>query len=155
MFSKPPRNRQGQARILEAVIAAAILLITFSVASIMAQSSDVKILQESGDLDRLGYNVLTTIVESGAIDNNLSYLQVNTILQANLPQTIYYNLTIFNCTTNVNGIISLKADPIYKNITNTASFFNAAEISSNSLIYTSPKGQIHKLVLELARAGQL
>jgi len=152
--SYPPRSRQGVSRILEAVIAAALLLVTFSAAIMMNRSSEVKVLQESGDLDRLGYNVLSTIVESDAIDNSQSFLQVNTILQANLPSSIYYNLTIYNCT-NANGVISFKPDPTYRNITNTATFFNAAEISSTSTIYTSPNGLIRKLVLELARAGQL
>ncbi len=149
-----PRSRQGISRILEAVIAAAILLVTFSVAIMMTRTSQVKVLQESGDLDRLGYDVLSTVVESGSLNNAQPTLQVNTIMQANLPSAIYYNLTVYNCT-NVNGLISFKPDPNYRNITNAATFLNAAEVSSTSTIYTSPDGLIRKLVLELARAGQL
>ena len=141
-------NRDGQARILEAIIAAVMLLITFSVASIMIQSSDVKVAQETGDLDRLGYNVLSTIAESGVIDATQTNVSVTTELQANLPQSIYYNFTILNWNSSLNRL-----QP-YLSVSNTASFANATQISSTSTMYTSPNGQIHQLVLQLARAGE-
>lgn len=146
--TQPRKGQKGQVRILEAVIAAVILLLTFSVASIMVQSSNVKVVQEKGDLDRLGYNVLSIIAESGGIDSSQTNLTITTTLQANLPPSIYYSFTILNWSTASNSLVP------YLTVSNTASFINATEISSTSTMYTSSNGQIRQLLLQLARAGE-
>ena len=156
MTKNPPRNRQGISRILEAVIAATILLLTFSAAAVMIQSQDVQILQEGGDLDRLGYNVLTTIIESKIIDNPQTNSNLKTIIQSNIPSTIYYKFTTFNCINQPDGTIKLEINPNHSDITNTNSpdtFTNLRQISSTSTTYTSTNGQIYKLVFQLTRAG--
>lgn len=150
MPAKPPRSRRGQSRILEAVIAAVVILIAFSVATFMIQANDVKVLQEAGDLNRLGYNVLNTIVESGIIDTPQKNIIIATTLQANLPSAIYYNFTVYNCTNTSNGIIQLKLE---MNVNNTSSFANSNEVSSTSAMYTNGNGVIRQLILMLARAG--
>lgn len=155
MIRKPHRNRQAVSRILEAVIAAVVLLLTFSAAAVMIQSSGTRVLQEGGDLDRLGYNVLSIIVESGVVDEPQANLEISTILRTNLPPTIYYNFTVFNCI-QASGIIKIQADLKYNNIVNTsnpATFTNSSQVSSTSTVYTSPNGQIRQLVLQLTRAG--
>lgn len=157
MTRKPQRNRQAVSRILEAIIAAVVLLLTFSAAAVMLQTSGTRELQEGGDLNRLGYNVLSIIVESGAVDKTQANLEINTILRTNLPPTIYYNFTVLNCI-QTNGIVTIQADlsPKYKNIANAndpATFTNSSQVSSTSTMYTSPDGQIRELVLKLARAG--
>jgi hypothetical protein len=153
MLTKPPRSRRGQSRILEAVIAAVVIFITFSVASFMIQANDVKVLQEGGDLDRLGYNVLSTIVESGVIDTPNTpqrNIIIATALQANLPSAIYYNFTIYDCTNTANGIIQLGVET---NVKNVLSFANSTQVSSASTMYTNRNGLIRQLILVLARAG--
>jgi len=156
--NRPKRSRQGVSRILEAVIAAVILLATFSASAVMIQSSNIKVLQERGDLDRLAYNVLNTVIESGVIDKpQTDPTTVKNILLANLPSTIYYNFTVFNCVSTPTGMISVQPDPILNNINNLsypASFASASEISSVSTMFTSLSGQTRQLRLQLARAGE-
>jgi hypothetical protein len=153
MFTKLRKNRKGISRILEAVIASVILLMTYSAAAVMIRSADVQVIQESGDLDRLGYNVLSTIIESGAIHNPTT---LKLALQANLPPTIYFNFTILNCINDPNGAIYIQPDNNYGKITNTnddTAFVETRQVSSTSTIFTAPNGQIKQLILQLTRAG--
>jgi len=154
MLTDPPKSRRGQSRILEAVIAAVVIFIAFSVATFMIQANDIKVLQEGGDLDRLGYNVLNTIVESGVIDTPNApqrNIIIATALQANLPSAIYYNFTIYDCINTPNGIIQLGVET---NVNNVLSFANSNQVSSASTMYTNRNGSIRQLILVLARAGE-
>jgi hypothetical protein len=159
-FTKLAKSRSGQSRILEAVIAAVIIFIVFSVSLYLIRASDVKVRQEKADLDRLGYNVLHTLVESGTIDQTLedspqpwigqAYLKSS--IQNALPASMYFNLTIYNCTGSLTGPWF---EPDTSHVTNApdGAFAQAMEVSSTSLTYTSKNGNIYYLVLVLTRAG--
>jgi len=157
------RSRRGQSRILEAVIAAVIIFIVFSVSLYLIRASDVQVQQQRADLDRLGYNVLHTLVESGSIDQTLeqytgdagwigeTYLKSS--IQNALPPSMYFNLTIYKCTGSLTGAWF---DPSSTHAVTNApdgAFSQALEVSSTSLTYTSKNGNIYYLVLVLARAG--
>jgi hypothetical protein len=58
----------GYAKILETIVAAAIIFIVFAASSFFVNSSQIKAVQERTDLDRLGYNVLSRLTESGVIE---------------------------------------------------------------------------------------
>lgn len=141
-------SRRGQSRILEAVIAASIIFMVFSVSSFLVRASDIRVLQERTDLDRLGYNILHRIVESGAfediIQQNNAGLLLNCILQRSLPQDVFFNLTIHKCP-SMNPLITTS------NITQES--LSSLEIASTSLIYTSREGEIYFLNIILTRAG--
>lgn len=156
------KTRKGQSRILEAVIAAVIIFIAFSVSMFLIRASDVKVLQERADLDRLGYNVLHRLVESGTIEETLEEpldigfggALLQTTVQRSLPATTYFNLTIFNCTESSQGLwVELRPLPLSINNTSADSFTKSLEVSSTSMTYTSKIGNIYYLVLVLARAG--
>jgi len=157
------KSSSGQSRILEAVIAAVIIFIVFSVSLYLIRASDVRVQQERADLDRLGYNVLHTLVESGAIDETLESpaglaqpyigeLYLKQSVQNALPPSIYFNLTIYKCTGSLTGAW-FESDP--HSVTNApdGAFANALEVSSTPLTYTSKSGNIYYLVLVLTRAG--
>lgn len=157
------RNQSGIARILEGVIAAVLIFIVFSAATFMVQTSDVKVLQERSDLDRLGYNVLTNLIESGVIEttetdpayqNNATSrdLYLKTTLQSYLPITIYFNFTLSNCTDQTTYV---KLQTVTNSVSNVPSqfFTDSTEVSSTDTIYTSKNGNIYYAVLLLARAG--
>lgn len=152
-------DNRGISRILETVIAAVILFVVFSGATFMVQTSDVKTLQERSDLDRLGYNVLTNVMESGVVENieakalpenidNATYLR--TAIQTYLPITVYFNLTIYESTDQISHNQLL---PAIKNVANADSFERSGEISSTAMMYTSKSGNSYYAVLYLARAG--
>lgn len=136
------KAHRGQARILEAVIAAVIIFIVFSVAIFLIRASETRVLQERADLDRLGYNVLHTLAESGTLeatietDEGVSNLM--TVVQRSLPSQTYFKLTIFNCEENPYDKTLVELDPTIT-ISNTPadSFANSLEVSSTSMIYTS------------------
>jgi len=158
LFNGLLRARKGQSRILEATIAAVIIFIVFSVSMFLIRTSDVKVLQERVDLDRLGYNALHRLVESGTIEETLETygpgfreVYLKTVVQKSLLSITYFNLTIFNCT-DKGSWVELKPLASVSN-TSADSFANSLEVSSTSVIYTSKKGNIYHFVLVLARAG--
>lgn len=156
------KNRAGQMRILEAIIAAVIIFIVFSVATFLVQTSDVKVLQERTDLDKLGYNVLNNLMESGTIETietSSAYqnatqrdLYLRTAVQSYLPVNIYFNLTLFN-STDMTTYVQLRM--VTNNVANAlpTSFTNSTEVSSTDMIYTSKNGNVYHAILLLARAG--
>jgi len=156
------KARKGQSRILEAVIAAVIIFIVFSVSMFLIRASDVKVLQERADLDRLGYNTLHRLVESDTIEATIEVASgrgidpsfVKTIIQKSLPSATYFNLTIYKCIDN-GSWIELEPHPRYPPISNASedAFAKSMEVSSTNMIYTSKTGNIYLLVLVLARAG--
>jgi len=153
LFNGLLRARKGQSRILEAAIAAVIIFIVFSVSMFLIRTSDIRVLQERADLDRLGYNVLHRLVESGTIEEILENLNLlKTVVQQSLPSTTYFNLTVFKCTGSLAGP-PFEPDPLSVSNAPSGSFANSLEVSSTNMIYTSKKGNIYHLVLVLARAG--
>jgi len=162
LLSSSSRKGEGQARILEAVIAAAIIFVVFSGVTFFMRSSDITIVQERGELDRLGYNILDRIVESGAIEQELeTKLDLWTIgqhfkaiiLQA-LPSTVYFKLNIFNCTENGPWITLNPISLPNANNTSEDAFAISKEVSSTTVTYTSRTGSIYNIVLVLARGGE-
>jgi hypothetical protein len=150
------RSGRGQSRILEAVVAAAIIFIVFSVSSYLVRASEVRVLQERADLDRLGYNVLHRLVESGAYEEIQGRaasqqeleLLLKDALQRALPTSVYFNLTIYRCE-------GLELTPLPINPSNmpAESTPKTLERSSTSTIYTSRDGTIYLLILTLTREG--
>jgi len=158
LITKLSESKRAQSRILEAVIAAAIIFIVFAASLFLISVSNVRVLQERADLDRLGYNTLHRLVESGTIESTIERrLQadlVRTITQKFLPPEIYFSLKIFICL-DQGSWIKLEPHPSYPLISNTPeeTFANSMETSSTSMIYTSKTGNIYQLVLVLAKAG--
>lgn len=148
---------EGQARILEAVIASVIIFLTFSATFYFIFSSEDVFSQETVDLNRLSYNVLHQIAESGIIEETLEEnpqsgnFQLKIALQEILPANIYFNLTIFNCTGNPSQPYS--DEPIIVSNAPDEKFMESGEVASASIIYTSKRGNIYYLVLKLTRAG--
>lgn len=156
LFNNLAKSRKGQMRILESVVAAMIVIILFSVSMFLVSTSNVRVLQEREDLDRIGYNVLNRLVESRTIDEILQIptqreVYLKTTIQEALANTIYFNLTIYSCL-DKGSYISLQ--PLIS-VTNTldGSLSNSLEVSSTNVIYTSENGSIYNVLLVLARAG--
>ncbi|MCQ5374108.1 MAG: hypothetical protein NO515_03675 [Candidatus Methanomethylicia archaeon] len=152
------RTKKGQMRILETIIAAAVVYIVFSAAFFLIRSSESMTLQETIDLNKLGYNTLHRLMESRTIEETLEKQQENgmgylkNILQKFLPSGIYFNLTIYNCT----GDLENPFESFSWSVSNAPSdeIANSKEIGHSSAIYTSKAGNIYFLVLNVARAGQ-
>ncbi|HDO41397.1 MAG TPA: hypothetical protein ENH03_00655 [Candidatus Bathyarchaeota archaeon] len=157
------KSRNGQARILEAVIASIVIFLAFSAAFYFIYSSENIFAQETIDLNRLAHNVLHQIAESNVIEETLEEdlqngrTQLRIVLRELLPPNIYFNLTIFNCTDNPFQLYDYEnpLQPI-SNVPENAPaevFTESREVASASILYTSKRGNIYYLVLELTRAG--
>ena len=150
--------KRGQARILEAVIASAIIFLVFSVATFLTGASSQQI-QEKSDLDRLGYNVLSRLVESGTMEKTLENnpgdltlvrAQLNTFLQTALPSATLFKLTISEYSLTRDWVV-LGSPIVLNNF--PSSIENTLEVSSTPMVYTSHSGKIYSITLVLARSG--
>jgi len=175
---RPPRQNTGISRILESVTAAFIIIIVFVAATFLINSSYFQSQQEKGDLERLGYNTLSILVESRTIestiekykaditqDENADQMQsennLRSFLQNVLPNSIYFNLEIYvrkstlDSYSFVNPFYSDQFpinDPLLINNDPTGEIFqNSLYTSSTPIIYTSEEGAIYKLTLTLSR----
>lgn len=152
------RGSKAQVRIIEAVMASGLIFITFFVAVFLVQAPTVPSLQEKADLDRLGYNVLSGLIESGIIEQTLnsgSSTQLANSLRQTLPSATYFDLTITKYSKNpVTQWIEPENLPDFL-VSNTdpASFASSKTISSTSMLFTSHNGNIYHLTLILAKAG--
>lgn len=154
------KRDKGQMRILETVIAAAIIYVVFSASFFLIRSSETVTSQEIVDLNKLGYNLLHRIIESGTIEETLEsgsetgggtdYLKV--VVHRFLPTGVFFNLTVYRCSQNL-------SEPPFEQswtISNAQSedLMKLKEIAHASTVYTSKTGNIYYLVLNIARAGQ-
>ncbi|MEM3591161.1 MAG: hypothetical protein QW702_03575 [Candidatus Bathyarchaeia archaeon] len=145
-------SRLGQVRIIEAVIAAILIFIAFTAAFFMLFSSEKFFKQETVDLNRLAYNVLHRLAESGVIEIAVNEGQSTVLanaLQSLLPQNVYYNLTIYKRDSSGQGW----SYPSYVSNAPREVFKRSSEVASASITYTSKNGKIYYLNLVLTRAG--
>ncbi|MEM2714814.1 MAG: hypothetical protein QXL45_03755 [Candidatus Bathyarchaeia archaeon] len=147
------RLRLGQARIIEAVMAAILIFIAFTAAFFMLFSSEKFFKQETVDLNRLAYNVLHSLAESGIIDEVINETEINAerklmgALQSLLPQNIYFNLTVYE-TASWSRVLS----PISNAPPDV--FEESGEVASAGITYTSKRvKKTYYLNLKLTRAG--
>lgn len=145
--ARPPRS--GQMRILEAVIAVIILLIAFMAFYFMLYSSEKFFKQETVDLNRLSYNALMHLVESGVVERAVSNDSGDSsalvkALQSLLPPNVFFNLTIVNATDPSRRVVVSAFNAV------PAVFERLGEVASATITYTSREGKVYMLVLKLA-----
>ncbi len=148
------RSREGQMRILEAVIATTVLLVAFTAFYFMLYSSVKFFKQEAVDLNRLSYNALMHLAESGIVERALSGdaqaggAMLLRALQVLLPSNVFFNLTIVNIT-------DASSREVVVSVSNAvpAIFEGPSEVASATTTYTSSEGKIYMLVLRLALVG--
>lgn len=151
------KSNAGVTRILEAIIAASIILIAFSAAAFFVSDPKTAVAQDRTDLDRVGYNVLSKLTESGTIETTIEQTTPKTIalkafIQNSLPSTMLFNLTVSKSQQGSSGI-TFDTPIIVSNI-DDYSLSQSLAVSSTPLMYTSKSGSIYYLVLMLANPGQ-
>lgn len=146
---------KGQVRMFEAVIAAIIIFSVFSASIFLMYPSRTWVLHEKEDLDRLGYNVLHSLIETDAMESVLTESSGNAayrlkmLIEEAISPSIYYNLTIFRCENNLEEPI-VSVSNISPN-----KFGKLPEKSSTKAIYTSRSGEnggeTYYIILVLAK----
>jgi hypothetical protein len=163
------RANSGFVRILETVVAATIIFIVFAASAFLINSSQVKVVQEKSDLDRLGYNVLSRLIESGTIEATIDnsptpltsldstspeVIGLKAFIQNSIPSSMLFNLNVTKWSSNPDKswVTPLNLPPLITNSDND-SFSSSLAVSSTPLIYTSKNGNIYYLILVLTNAG--
>jgi len=151
------RNRSGQFRIIEALLAALVLFTVFTAAIYLTSTSRIHVLQERSDLDRVGHNILLRLVESGVIESTVETKPdfepvLQNAITKSLPPLTYYSLKIY-----LGDSAALPSfTQVGEDVTNSTpdAFQKTSEVSSSSFMYTSSSsGKIYYLILTLAKAG--
>ena len=152
------RANKGQARILETIIAATIIFIVFTASSFFVSTSNSTNVQERTDLDKLGYNVLSRLTESGTIEATIEQsppltIQLKAFLQHSLPSSLLFKFSVMTWDSSSSKWVA--SFPTQSN-SDEATFLNLTEVSSTPMIYTSTKNphNVYYLVLVLANSGQ-
>lgn len=152
------RAKKAQARLTESLLAVGLILITFTTSIYIMSSSRLWTIYEKADLDRLGYNLLSYLLEAGVIDNLNdpgAKEELKFFVERNLPPMTFYNLTVYRCKNGSNGAIDMEVWLSISNVPEQYSsdaFKASVEVSSSSALYTSKKSNIHFLILVLARS---
>lgn len=146
-------SKLGQVRIIEAVATSILIFIIFTTIFFMLFSSEKFFKQETVDLNRLAYNILNCLVESGVVeeaikDGQMDRLKMVSALQNLLPQTMYFKLTISERAGLGNWITISSISNAPEGL-----FEVSAEVASAIITYTSKNGKIYCFSLCLTRAG--
>ena len=158
-LTKSRRRNAGITRILETIVAAAIILIAFTAASFFISDSKTAALQDRTDLDRLGYNVLSKLTESGTIEATIEQtspakVELKTFIQNSLPTSMLFNLSISKSAPGASGNWATIGEPITVSNVEGNSLSNSIAVSSTPMMFTSKNGNIYYLVLVLASPGE-
>jgi hypothetical protein len=98
-------NNKALLRMIEAVLAAIVILLAFTVSYHYATPPNPFTIRAKGDLEKMAYDVLHRLAEEKALDevmekNDPTLLgdEFAAALRTLLPKNIVYNLTIYNAT---------------------------------------------------------
>ena len=102
-------DRCGQMRVIEAIMAS--LLIVFAVVFVdLFAVTPVSPKYESGELEKIGFNVLHDLDEQellGRFVGNGEWANLTSALAASLPTDVYFNLTVYDMDGNVVNPVSI------------------------------------------------
>lgn len=153
------RRRRGQLRVLEATIAAIAIFFSFLTASYFTRNPRAWTVSRSEDLTRLGYNILHSLAVTDVLNKTIATgkvgweQQVNFIMEALLPTTTFYNLTVYKVLTLSNGwntVYQVCNKVMISNAQSASTFTQSADVVSVSYLYTSRLGEVYLLVLHLS-----
>jgi hypothetical protein len=155
--SRPSRG--GQLRVIEATIAAIVIFFSFLTASYFMRNPRIWTTSRTEDLTRMGFNILHSLSVTDVLNNTVASHkigwedQLNFVLEAFLPSTTFYNMTIYKVLSNSGTWTTVYQPFNAMKITNTESseaFTRSPEVVSVSYLYTSKNGEVYLLVLELS-----
>jgi len=159
------KENSGQGRLLEAVVASAIILVAMGLTTMFIRGTNLQTIKQKEEDEKFGLNLLITLVRSGTIegtifDNSGNIIsgwedRLNVILSSMFPKNLYYNLSIYNYTFNVsNGTVTGKMLLNRKQISNLKgeeAYLRFSIVSSVDVIYTTKKLWVIQIHLDIYR----
>jgi len=153
------RSRRGQLRVIEATIAAVMIFFSFLTASYFTRNPRSWTLSRGEDLTRMGYNILHSLAVTDVLNDTVASgmigweARLNFVLEALLPSTTFYNLTVYKVLSKSDSWNTEYVAYNTVKITNAESgevFINSPEVASVKYFYTSRRGDAYSLVLQLS-----
>ena len=154
------RGRTGQIRIIEAALAAMIMLFAIVATNQFVRNPRLIMTGRSGTLRSIAYNTLYRLADLGILGNTLSKggenweLDIKIVLATLLPSTVYYNLTVyaFPDPANPSAYVAYNRLPI-SNSQSPLAFTQTPEVSSATYLYVTTNSRIYILRLQIAEGG--
>ena len=158
-------NRKGQARIIEAIVSAMIVIVAMSIASLLSRPPGTLFFREEKSLVKTGYSIINYMAsakifeeiiyreENGQIEYNDNWEeQLKSTLQFMVPANIVYNLTIYeiNGTLTADNLKTTKLND--KPISNIATTEGLSEMETVKYTYVctrKARGKVLLIVLQL------
>jgi len=153
--------RRGQARLIEAALAALVLFVGLSLVSFLVGPMNTLVIEPRGELEKRAYNTLYRLSNAGVYEETImsgdpySEDSLKSAISRLLSPHVHYNLTIYNAT---------QVDPISVNMEKIVTVTNLEEgspVSSEDLFvvcvrapYTTRSGSVLVFTLALGSMGQ-
>ncbi len=103
------RSNRGQMRVIEVILASVIIISALSFVTIFSSTPTTPEFEVS-DLEKMGYSALLDLDHHGLLAPNVYgqlWSDLRLVLKITLPVDVYFNLTVYNPTSdpwiNVNG----------------------------------------------------
>jgi hypothetical protein len=160
-------NSKALLRMIEAVLAAIIILLAFTVSYHYATPPNPFTIRAKGELEKMAYNLLHRLAEEKALDEILEKNDAELLgnefaaaLRTLLPKNIVYNLTIYKAEIITITPHNVKSVGLVKlcnatNIEDPDTIVRASEVGKAVLTYTYSqleRGEFYTLVLHLTIA---
>jgi len=107
--AKSTKGSKGQMRVVEAILAS-IMVMTAIVFLYLFAASPSSSTYETGDLEKIGHNVLHDIDEQRLLARyvyNSEWANLTAALMVSLPTDVYFNLTIYDVNGNALNPVSI------------------------------------------------
>jgi len=103
--TRKAKASMGQMRVIEAIMASLIVVAALSFLYVFAAAPSSQ-TYESGELEKIGHNVLHDIDEQGLLTRyvyNSEWANITAALIVSVPNDVYFNLTIYDVNGNSIG----------------------------------------------------
>jgi len=157
-------RRRGQARLVEAIVSAIIVIVAMSIAGLLSRPPGTVFFREEKSLVKTGYSIINYMAnakiieeiiykeENGQIKYNDNWEeQLKAILQFMVPANIAFNLTIYEISGTIEN--NLKIKPLNsKPISNIETGEGLAEMETIKYTYVctcKARGKVLLIILQL------
>ena len=154
-------------RILEAMLAALVLMITITIAMNMMKAPSPLSSKGKNELTQFGYDFLIKLTDAQLLDEVMFERgtmrqgweeRMKVLINSMIPANLFYNMTIYNTTYvehfDFGDPVLVKINTVQITNTGSASFTEGLEVASADAIYTTQNFRVLRIHLDLVNVGQ-
>lgn len=158
------RSRGGQIRIIEAILSAAIIVVSITIGIGLMKTPSPLSSRRTEDVSRFAYSLLFSLAEAETFDRvmyaNGSLVpnweeQMKVMIGSLLPSNMFFNMTVYNCTVNYGLVeeVVINSCPI-SNAANPEVFRESPAVAGAHITYTTRRLSILRVHLSLTWSDQ-